>query len=230
MTEIINHFGVSIKVDPKVMSEKMVQVLKDKWYEAIEAQKLSTIIQDNETVLEIGAGIGFISTLIAKNPKVSRIVSYEANPLLIGAIEDTLTRNVGKSNGRWEARNGVLKTGRAEGDADFYVHADFWASSLEPFSSAVRVEKVPYHNFNSVIAEIGPSMIVCDIEGGEVELFRNADLTGVKKVFLEVHQNNIGRAGMKALFEMFHARDFHYDQHHSEGSVILFSHIHRDRM
>ena len=229
MSEIITHFGVSIKIDPTVMSEKMIRVLNDKWYEAIEAEKLRTIIQDNETVLEIGAGIGFISTLIAKNPKVSRIVSYEANPLLISAIEDTLTRNVGKQDGRWAAINGVLKTGHAEGDADFYVHADFWASSLEPFSSAIRVEKVPYHNINEVIAEIRPTLIVCDIEGGEVELFRNADLTGVKKVFLEVHQNTIGRAGMKALFEMFHARDFHYDQHHSEGSVVLFSHINRDR-
>lgn len=229
MGQFVTHQGVSLEIDPRLMSEKMISVLKGKSYEGAEAKQIGKIIQDGEVVLEIGAGIGFVSTLIVKNPLVKKVVSYEANPLLIDAITKTVQRNAGTAASKWEVRNAVLKTGEANGDADFYVHHDFWASSLAPFNNPLRVDKVPFASFNALVADLKPTLIVCDIEGGELDLFRNADLTGVKKVYMEIHQHRLGRRGIKALFEIFHARDFHYDQHHSSGSVILFSHVDRDK-
>lgn len=210
------------------MSEKMISVLRAKTYERAEAKQINRIIQDGEVVLEIGAGIGFISALVAKHPMVERIVSYEANPLLIDVISETLKRNAEAVLPKWEVRNAVLKNGSVRGEVDFYVHRDFWASSLTPIANPARIEKVPVESFNSLVRELRPTLIICDIEGGELELFRNSDLTDVRKVYVETHQKKIGRRGMKELFEIFHARGFHYDQHHSEGSVVLFSHVDRD--
>lgn len=229
MTEYVTHHGISLKIDPKIMSEKMISVIRSKTYEGAEAKQIDRIVEQGEVILEIGAGIGFISTLLAKNPFTTRVVSYEANPLLIPSIQDTVDRNIPHASAKWEIRNAVLKTGQAVGDADFYVHNDFWASSLAPFANPARVEKVPFENFNKVVADLAPTMIVCDIEGGELDLFRNADLSGVMKIYVEVHQNRLGRKGMKSLFEIFHSRDFHYDEHHSSGSVVLFSHVDRKK-
>lgn len=89
---------------------------------------------------------------------------------------------------------------------------------------------VPVFSFNAVVERIRPTLIICDIEGGEIELFEHANLTGVQKVMVEIHQSVVGRMNIKRLFDMFSARNFHYDEHHSSGSVILFSHIHRVKL
>lgn len=225
----ISYHDVDLILDPSFMSPRMIEVIKNMRYEAQEARQLGRIIQNDEVVLEIGAGIGFISALIAKNPLTKSLISYEANPTLIPKITETLSINLTKSDDKWEVRNAVLMNGAAPESVEFFIHKDFWASSLVPFPDALRVERVKVENFNAVLAKVRPTLIVCDIEGGELELFRNADLSGVKKVFLEVHQKQIGRKGMKELFEYFHARNFHYDQAHSGGSVVLFSHVDRDK-
>lgn len=225
--QTITYQGVHISIDPLIMSPKMIEVIKAGRYETQESRQIGKIIQEGEVVLEIGAGIGFISTLIARNPLTRRVVSYEANPSLITKIQQTLTDNIPNVSKNWEVRNAVLMNGQLPDSIRFYVHKDFWASSLEPSESAVRIEQVRAERFNAVLADLKPTMIVCDIEGGELDLFKNADLSGVRKVYMEVHQRRIGRRGMKDLFNYFHARDFHYDQSHSEGSVVLFSHVDR---
>jgi FkbM family methyltransferase len=227
--ETVEHFGISLDIDPAYMSENMIEVLRAKRYETTEAKQLQRLIQANEVVLEIGAGIGFISALITKNPLTRRVVSYEANPALIDGISTTVRRNTGDDAAKWEIRNAVLMTGDIPEAMDFYVHQDFWASSLTPIPDAKEVARVAVQNFNAVLAEIRPTLIVCDIEGGEMDLFKNADLSGVKKVYMEIHQRKVGRNAIRELFGYFHARDFHYDQAHSAGAVVLFSHVDRDK-
>jgi len=227
MSVVINHLGIFLELDQKVISSKMIENIKQGYYEKAEAREIGRIIQPGEVILEIGAGIGFISSLIAKHEHTVRSVSYEANPKLIAHITKTLERNTDKTRKNWEVRHAILSTAQDEETVSFYVHPDFWASSLLPIKNAESIEQVKVENFNAVLRDLKPSLIVCDIEGGELDLFRNADLTGVKKVYMEIHQNRLGRRKIRDLFEMFHARDFHYDQHHSHGSVVLFSHVDR---
>lgn len=227
--ETVEHFGIHLDIDPAYMSENMMNVLRQKRYETTEATQLQRLIQPNEVVLEIGAGIGFISTLITKSPLTVKVVSYEANPALIDRISATVTKNAKDDARKWEIRNAVLMNGDIPESVDFYVHNDFWASSLTPIPDAKCIERVPVKNFNAVLAEVKPTLIVCDIEGGEMELFKNADLSSVKKVYMEIHQRRVGRRAIRELFQYFHARDFHYDQAHSVGAVVLFSHVDRDK-
>jgi FkbM family methyltransferase len=227
MSVVVNHLGVRLELDPTVISSKMIENIKGGRYENVEAREINRIIQADEVVVEIGAGIGFIASLIAKNDNTRRVVSYEANPKLIGHITKTLENNTSKDRKNWEVRNAILKNGSDEETVPFYVHHDFWASSLLPIKDAESIEQVKVENFNQVLRDIKPTMIVCDIEGGELDLFKNSDLSGVKKVYMEIHQNRLGRRKVRDLFEIFHARDFHYDQHHSHSSVILFSHVDR---
>ena len=113
----------------------------------------------------------------------------------------------------------------------FWVRANFWVSSLSPIlNDYIKVECIRAYSFNEAIERVKPTIIICNIEGGETALFKNANLDGVEKVLLELHQWAVGRKNIKKLFDYFSARDFHYNQWHSSGSVVLFSHIYRDKM
>jgi hypothetical protein len=122
--------------------------------------------------------------------------------------------------------NAIVDPKEDGGTVPFYLRKDFWASSLlpEPWGYEREVA-VPRVSFASVLERYRPSMLIVDIEGAEQHLFRDIALTGVKKIYIELHQKLLGRIGMKAVFDFMSSKDFHYDQHHSRGSVVLFSHV-----
>ena len=223
MTDIIEHFGIRLRIDPDFMSPRLMEVIRTGQYEAAEARRIRRIVQRGDIILEIGAGIGFITALMLKNPVVERVVSFEANPLLIPKIQQTLSDN-GLGGQRFELHNAVLGTEEA-GTVDFHVHQDFWASSLRKMPGTIHSCPVPLASFDKTVKIVRPNLIVCDIEGGESALFSNSNLTGVRNVYLELHQRVLGPAGMRDVFQAFHDRGFHYDQNHSGGAVVLFSRI-----
>lgn len=223
--EYHNLNGINIPLLEKIISPNLKKVIVDNTYESGEHKELQRIIQNGENILEIGAGIGYISALCRKNPKANNITVFEANPKLIDFIEHVHEINKIKNV---KLIHGVLLNDYYKNKIDFYVRKDFWASSLsrEKFGHE-KIVKVPVYKFNKVINRVKPSLIICDIEGGELSLFKNSDLTGVKKIYLEIHQKLLGRKGMLELFDIMHNRGFHYDQWHSHKGVVLFSHISR---
>ena len=225
--EVVEHFGVRIPLKPELLSPMLMQHIREGKYEQHEARQIPRIITKNERILELGAGLGFISTLAARNPLTQAVRVYEANPKLIPYIREVHALN-GVAN--VEIENAVLTNSPGDGSTKFYVRADFWAPSLspEPFAYVEAVD-VPTRSLSGEIETFRPTLIICDIEGGELALFQNANLEGVKKIYMEIHQKVLGRRGVKRLFDAMSARDFHYDQYHSNGGVVLFSHVDRDR-
>jgi FkbM family methyltransferase len=225
--ETLLHRGIKIPLIEGIISPKIVEKIKIGRYETNEAIQLGKIIEKGEVILEIGGGIGFISSISALNPNTRSVEIFEANPNLRPMIESLHALN-GISN--VTVNTGVLMHNVSSATVPFYVHPDFWASSLSPGAGDRIKVDVPAFSFNAVIERIRPTLIICDIEGGELDLFEHANLKGVQKVLIEIHQNVVGRAGIKRLFDIFSARNFHYDEHHSSGSVILFSHIDRTKL
>lgn len=223
MTDIIEHFGIRLRIDPDFMTPLLMETIREGRYEAPEARKIGKILQPGEVILEIGAGIGFMTALMLKNPAVERVISFEANPLLISKIQRTLEDN-GIGAQRFELHNAILGA-ETSGTVDFHVHRDFWASSLRKTGGTIRSHPIPCVGFDDTVKTVRPSLIVCDIEGGERLLFSASDLIGVRGVYLELHQRVLGPAGMRDVFQAFHDRGFHYDQTHSSGAIVLFSKI-----
>lgn len=225
MARKLKHFGVTIPLDTDIMSDVILKALKNGYYEKQEAVEMDRIIVPGERILEVGGGIGFISTICAQNKNVEALRVYEANPKLIPFI-----KTVHEMNGvdGVELINGVLSNDVSAPTAKFYVRSSFWASSLspKPFGYVEEVD-VAVQSFSQAVESFRPTLIVCDIEGGELDLFENANLNGVKKVYMEIHQRVLGRRGIKRIFDTMSGRGFHYDQHHSGGSVVLFSHVDR---
>lgn len=224
--ETVIHKGIRIPIFPDLMSPKIVCVLQAGTYEQGEAENLGRIIEEGEVILEVGAGIGFISTVAALNPKTSRVEVFEANPDFKQLIETVHRIN---QVDKVTVNTGVLMHGSPTNTVPFYIRPDFWASSLAPGGGdPPRHVDVPVFDLNATLRRIRPTMIICDIEGGELDLFEHADLTGVTRVMVEIHQNVLGRQKVRRLFDIFSDKGFAYDQDYSHGGVILFTRVDRN--
>lgn len=217
--------GVKFPEDETIISPRVRESIEAGRYESKEATQVEKLLKAGDRVLEIGSGLGFISTIAARSPLTEDVLCYEADPRLIGFIKSVHELNGVK---KVSVRNAALTTNLNEQSMTFYVRKDFWGSSFSKASGDyVSTAIIPTQSFNEVVQQFRPTFIVCDIEGAELDLFFNSSLFGVTRVLMEIHSKVLGRTGVKRLFDAMSARDFHYDEYHSHGSVVLFSHVKR---
>jgi len=219
---VANLSGVKIPLDMPILSETILKYIRSGEYEYEEQRQLPEIIKPGERVLELGVGLGFIASIILKHHNTQAYLGFEANPELLPYIQEVFELN--EVSG--EICNEVLVHDPDITHLDFYKRQNFWASSLAPgpwgYESKIAIAT---KLVNEVIAEFRPTLIVCDIEGGELDVFKQADLQGVQRIYLEVHQKELGREGIRELFDILSAKNFHYDQFHSTGAVVLFTEV-----
>jgi FkbM family methyltransferase len=193
--------GVEIDLNAS-LSQTIQAVLQAGSYELTERDMVSHTLRPWDTVLELGAGLGVISTLCARKIGSHCVHAYEANPQMIPLIRETYRRNGVKPF----LHNAIL--GDHVGEADFYLHDDFWRSSTVPFAPSERV-KVPVVHAYDVFYSILPTFLVCDIEGGEAGLFKTLTYPeSLKKIVVEVHPQIIGEKAVDRLLADFYAQGF----------------------
>jgi len=76
--EYLTTAGVTIPYAPQVITPNIRDAIEAHRFEAEEASELHRIVEAEDRVLEIGAGIGFISTLLDRLDDVDRVVAVEA--------------------------------------------------------------------------------------------------------------------------------------------------------
>jgi FkbM family methyltransferase len=208
--------------DPAVITPAIYDAITTGRFETEEARQIPAIVRPGDRVLEIGAGLGFISTLLSRQPSVGEVIAVEANPHLMEYMVE-----LHGVNGVRKVRrlNTVLTNGPARRET-FYLRQDFWMGSLmagpNPYLDTVEV---PTTNLNALLRDEGVNLIVCDVEGAEAFLFDDADLSGVDRIFLELHDHVTGLSGVGKLFCTLGANGLIYDPRHSFGSVILFQRV-----
>ena len=85
-------FGVSIPKSP-FLNEMRIKRLNEERYEGQEVRGALHVIRKGDTVLELGAGLGFVGSAIAKNCEPKSVMSFEANPELIPHIKNMYKMN-----------------------------------------------------------------------------------------------------------------------------------------
>ena len=93
MSEYLEHFGVKIPNDPSVMTRQIARAIKAGRYEKDEVVGLPKFIKPKDSVVELGAGIGFISSFLGSQMGVTRTLCIEANPVLAEFIPRTHAAN-----------------------------------------------------------------------------------------------------------------------------------------
>ncbi len=223
MTEILETQGVKIPLNPSMITPKIERSIRKNRYELDEVTGTPKFIDKEDRVIELGAGIGFISSFLATSLGVKNILCIEADPNLCEFIKEVHALN-GLTTA--EVRNCVgLNDKGDEGPIKFYVREQFWSSSLDDDDAYVKAIDVPALRLSNIIQEFKANTLIVDIEGGERDLFSPLDLTGIDKVFLEIHTRKIKRIGIKKCFDALSNSGFAYDQQVSRGGSVLFRRI-----
>ncbi|MFV0514876.1 MAG: FkbM family methyltransferase [Jhaorihella sp.] len=217
---VLRSRGLKFPHHRHITTGKIARLLRRDVYEYKESEAALRIVGPDDVVLELGAGIGYMSSLIATKCKPAAIHSFEANPGLIDYI------------GEVHAANGVtgvtvhnaLLAPEAGPPADFFVRENLLASSMieENAGQIVAVEKVEVRSLPDTLAEIRPTVLVCDIEGAEATLLPGADFTGLRAAIIELHPQWIGQAGVQAVFDTMQRAGLTYFPRASEGKVVAF--------
>lgn len=219
--------GVKLEIPAEQASPRLIEAFESGKYEHLEARQIPRFMKDGDSVLELGAGVGYISSLAGKRFKLSGITAVEGNPQLIPTIKRNFELNgiEGKVlNCLCASRSG--RTGLnvdASGHADFFLRENFWGSSLDDKQAYKEAVKVPVRDFQEVVDEAKPTIIVSDIEGGEYDLFERVDLTGVRGILMEVHKGVIGLSGIDRVANTLRQEGLFYDPDYSVGAVVFFS-------
>lgn len=180
------NFGVDLPLNLPAITPPIRKDIFFGGYEAKEAGLVEKFIQPDDVVFEVGAGIGFLSSLCAKVVGNDKVHAYEANPQLLPIIEQ-----VHRRNGVAPKVYNVL-LGKGPGERTFWLEPDYWASSLIQGSPQAKPIQIPQIDLNAELARIQPTFLIVDIEGGEYEFFQGIDLTPVQKICIEVHPHVLG--------------------------------------
>ncbi|MFW8592661.1 FkbM family methyltransferase [Cribrihabitans neustonicus] len=211
--------GVNFPLDKSVLPRRVRVLLREGKYEAKEATALRKLVRKGDVVMELGGGIGYMSTLAATRTPAAAVHAFEANPGLIPYI-----RRVHELNGAEcaQVHHGVL--GPQAGEATFHVRENLLASSLTPDADAGPAEavQVPMLDMNAEIARIRPTVLVCDIEGAEADLLPQMDLSGFRAAVIETHPQWIGKAGIRKVFACLDAAGLVFFPRWSHGKVAVF--------
>jgi len=172
-------------INSRLISPRIRKIIASGEYEYPEIRLAMEQVKTNDIVLELGAGIGALSCMIMKNTPAAKYICVEANPALAPIIKKNHKINEIKG---CEVIAGAMSNDEHRQEADFYITEDFWASSLSRPPEFAEAKKVPVYLFNDILKKYRPTCIICDIEGGEFELFTpGVDFSSVKTVIMEVH-------------------------------------------
>lgn len=201
-TPMVTLAGVRLKSDlsqPRFVRDGLFK----RTYEQAEQILLQQAVRPGDTVLEIGAGIGFIGLLSARLAGPSgRVVSYEANPRLQPVIEANYALNALHPELRMRA---ITPDGAA---VTFHIGENVVSSSLYQRAETQSAVTVPSDALDAALAELGPDVLVMDVEGAEVDLLALGDLAPVRAAVIELHPHVVGPERIDALLSGLSARGF----------------------
>jgi FkbM family methyltransferase len=156
-------------------------------YEDTERNLLLRVLKPGMRVLEVGAGMGFISLLAAKICGGNNVISYEANPVLEALIKDNYRLNGMEPILRMRA---VTLDGR---ELSFFQNDNIISSSSIDRNQQTQKITVVSDPFAKVIEEINPDCLIMDVEGAEVELFKVENLFNIRHIIIELHPHIVGK-------------------------------------
>lgn len=217
----INSRGLKIPKHPQLTTGRVRGALRDNLYERKECDAVMRVVQKGDRVLELGGGIGYMSTLLSVKKQVEKVVSYEANPSLIPYIKSVHAAN---DVSNVDLRNALLSP-EAGDPVPFYVRKNFLGSSMDRDAdpdTIIEEVQIAQHPIGPVLEDLKPDVLVCDIEGAEAHLLPAGDWTGLRAAIIELHPQWIGQAGVQAVFDAMHKAGLTYFPKASEAKVVTF--------
>ena len=198
--------GLTLHLPEAALKGNLERALSSGRYENHEADALLLHLRPGDRLLDLGAGLGFICALAAGVLGEASVFGVEAGPETVKLARRNLAAN--GFPGVKLMRGAVVGTG--EGEVEFGQRPAFWASALqgpEGWPEMAQVIRVPARPIGKLLAKFAPTVISCDIEGGELEVLTQP-LPGVRLVVVETHPQVYGPEGVAQISEALKAQGF----------------------
>lgn len=178
--------GFLVLCDPKRVPRSVATAIVKGTYEAPEMKLVSAAIQHGDRIVELGTGVGVISLLCNRLAGQGNVHSYEANASLKSIIYENF-----RLNGLEPSL--TLKAVTADGQPlDFFHNDNIISSSAYDRGLDADKRTISSVSIHDVVAKHKPTVLVIDIEGGEIDLLPAANLDGVRELIIELHPHIVG--------------------------------------
>ena len=214
--KLIYH-GITVPVAATPELDSLRRKLLRGLHEAGEIAAVEALLRPEDVVLEIGAGTGVLTAIIARRAK--RVVSFEPNPALKrsayavfaanGVIPEYRTAAVGI-----EARVAKFYVGRGSKAGE--------SSSLIDRGDAREIT-TDVVAFEHVLREVCPSFLMIDAEGAERELLAVPLPDDVRAVCAEFHPHVIGDEAVTDVIRGLFSQGFTLFLDHSHHRVLALA-------
>jgi FkbM family methyltransferase len=182
--------GVALRVG-RHMSPRVERAVWSGRYEREELRLIREVLSPSDVVLEVGAGLGLVSSYCAKRVGSTRVFAYEANPDLEPFIRETYALN------QVSPTLEMCAVGSGSGLVTLYRDKHLFSSSTTRRNARAVPLEVRVRPLGAIVEEVRPTLLIVDAEGGEADMFGGAQLSSVTRLIVELHQRVIGEAGVQ---------------------------------
>lgn len=188
--------GVKVPIRGSFLAPKMRRHLMRGGYERAERKILARLVKEGDIVIELGASLGIVTTLLKKKiGSGGAVIAVEANQRLAPHFHKQLQVNGLKADlvhalgcPVWDGE--IPESVRSQGFSSM-------ASSLSGRAEGPGGDDVPWMTFKRIAEQVGigaPTVLMIDVEGSEdIWCERQPDFPeSVRTVIVEIHPHLIG--------------------------------------
>lgn len=217
--------GLSFSLPLRAVRGALDEALSTGRFEDQGAEALVAHLIPGDRFLDLGAGLGFLCCLAARILGDTAVAGIEAGPETISFASKNLVANGFSGVRLFEGAVIGAPADESNLEVEFGTRPAFWASALKGPSgwpANARVEWVTAWPIATLLAEFGPTVICCGIEGGEYDVLVQP-LPGVRLLIVKFHAAAYGDKGVDRISEALMAEGFEPDPKGSRGSTVVFS-------
>lgn len=215
--------GLNVSINRSGMIAPIMEQIYNREYERPEISGLSRVVRPGDRILELGAGLGIISALAARAAGPGGAVrSYEANPALIPDTQAFLATNHVHTV---DLINAVLVPDDSPSSRHLHLAGSFAESSLlgaEGRNPQGSVE-VPAQSLAAVLQDFRPDVLICDIEGAEVDLFPAFPPSTLRAAVVELHPDRLTADQIRSIHAGMAAQGLHRQEPGPGGTVVIYA-------
>lgn len=166
---------IKLRCTPQDQRHVAMTSLNFRSYEPQELHTVTTLAKACRSIFDVGANAGFYSIALGKRFPDAKIVAFEPIPVIYAELKQNLALNVVTNV---SAQN--LGLSDRSGDAPFYFDVSVPGATsgapLGPEFGPAEMLLCPVETLDDFIERTGavPDLIKCDVEGGELGVFRGA--------------------------------------------------------
>ena len=184
------------------------------------ARQLRNRIEPNDSVLDVGAGIGLSALCAARMVGPKNVLCIEPDPRAAMLARENFALNR-QPVGLIEAA--AMPPG-APGQVEFHLNEALGRSSLTPRAGAIETVRVDALDIAPLLRERSITALCLDVEGAEHDLLTAIeDFAAVRVLLLNLNEQVLGHRRANQLFERLFDAGFALDLPDSRGRQVALT-------